>query len=167
MFRVRLRRMTSKNSPAGYPYRKNVNAEVLSARDGAQYSPVVPGLLRDLSGCSEATLAEENRRTRVGRATRGYPVLVCNPGIFFCIFYFLYGLVSMTHHTAPAHCVSMTPSVELRGYIPAGTRPSLHTDVYSVKYFLFLLTISVIYLNIVTWVVSYTVYSHKSVQLRL
>ena len=79
----------------------------------------------------------------------------------------MYGLVSMTRYTAPAYFVSMTPSVEVRGYIPAGTRPSLHTDVYSVKYFLFLLTISIIYLNIVTWVVSYTVYSHKSVQLRL
>ena len=97
----------------------------------------------------------------------GTQYLYATPAYFFCIFYFLYGLVSMTHHTAPAHCVSMTPSVELRGYIPAGTRPSLHTNVYSVKYFLFLLTISVIYLNIVTWVVSYTVYSHNSVQLRL
>ena len=104
--------MTSKNSPAGYPYRKNVNAEVLSARDGAQYSPVVPGLLRDLSGCSEATLAEENRRTRVGRATRGYPVLVCNPGIFFL--YFLFSVWISQHDPlyTPARYVSMTPSVE-------------------------------------------------------
>ena len=162
-----LRRVTSRNTRRDIHTGKNVNAEVLSARDGAQYSPVVPGLLHDQSGGSGAIIADENRLTGVGRATRGYPVLVCNPGIFFCIFYFLYGLVSMTHHTAPAHCVSMTPSVELGGYIPAGTSPSLHTNVYSVKYFLFLLTISIIYLNIVTWVVSYTVYSHKSVQLRL
>ena len=79
----------------------------------------------------------------------------------------MYGLVSMPRYTAPAYFVSMTPSVELGGYIPAGTRPSLHTNVYSVKYFLFLLTISVTSSNIVSWVVSYTVYSHKSVQLRL
>ena len=43
----------------------------------------------------------------------------------------------MTRHTTPACYVSMTPSVELRGYIPAGTRPSLHTDVLFVKYFVF------------------------------
>ena len=89
------------------------------------------------------------------------------PRHIFCIFLFYVWISQHDPLSTPAHCVSMTPSVELRGYIPAGTRPSLHTDVYSVKYFLFLLTISVIYPNIVTWVVSYTVYSHKSVQLRL
>ena len=89
------------------------------------------------------------------------------PRHIFCIFLFYVWISQHDPLYTPAHCVSMTPSVELRGYIPAGTRPSLHTDVYSVKYFLFLLTISVIYPNIVTWVVSYTVYSHKSVQLRL
>ena len=124
-------------------------------------------LVAKLVNLSSDHLAEAMGRNRVARATGGVLVLVCNPGIFFVFFYFMYGLVSMTRYTAPTYFVSMTPSVELGGYIPAGTRPSLHTDVYSVKYFLFLLTISVIYPNIVTWVVSYTVYSHKSVQLRL
>jgi len=86
-----LRRVTSNDSPAGYPYRKNVNAKVLSARDDPQYKPVVPGLLHNLSGGSGDIIADENRLTRVGRATRGYPVLVCNPGIFFVFFCFLYG----------------------------------------------------------------------------
>ena len=159
--------MTSRNTRQVIHIGKNVRRSCARVQARAYTTGEKDGAR--LAGLDSAGFHALPRFFRQGyaRATRGVPVPVCNPDIFFCIFYFLYGLVSMTRHTAPAYFVSMTPSVELRGYIPAGTRPSLHTDVYSVKYFLFLLTISVIYPNIVTWVVSYTVYSHKSVQLRL
>ena len=39
----------------------------------------------------------------------------------------------MTHYTDPGGTVSMTLYVELGGYIPAGLRPSLHTEFNSVK----------------------------------
>jgi hypothetical protein len=167
VFRVRLRRMTSRNTRQVIHIGKNVRRSCARVQARAYTTGEKDGTR--LAGLDSAGFHALPRFSRQGyaRATRGVPVPVCNPDIFFCIFYFLYGLVSMTRHTAPAYFVSMTPSVELRGYIPAGTRPSLHTNVYSVKYFLFLLTISVIYPNIVTWAVSYTVYSHKSVQLRL
>ena len=69
----------------------------------------------------------------VARATRGVPVLVCNLGLDLWILGYRYGYVSMTHYTDPGGTVSMTPYVRIWGYIPAGLRPSLHTELNSVK----------------------------------
>ena len=48
-------------------------------------------LVAKLVDLSSDHLAELLSQNRVARATGGVPVLVCNPGIFFVFFYFLYG----------------------------------------------------------------------------
>ena len=69
----------------------------------------------------------------VTRATRGVPVLVCNLGMDLWILGYRYGYVSMTRCTDPGGTVSMTPYVDVWGYIPTGLRPSLPTGLHFVK----------------------------------
>ena len=62
-------------------------------------------LVAKLVNLSSDHLAETMGQNRVARATGGVLVPVCNPGIFFVFFYFMYGLVSMTLYT-PRHAMS-------------------------------------------------------------
>ena len=78
-------------------------------------------------------IGKENQVVGHARATRGVPVLVCNLDMDLWIWGYRYGYVSMTRYTDPGGTVSMTPYMDVGGYIPAGLRPSLHTELNSVK----------------------------------
>ena len=89
-------------------------------------------LLQNLSGVPGWPW-QENPGDPATRATGGGLVLVCNLNMDLWILGYRYGYVSMTHYTDPSGTVSMTPYVRIWGYIPAGLRPIVHTEVYCVK----------------------------------
>ena len=93
----------------------------------------MPGLLQNLLDHSRQDIADDFRLSGAARATRGYRYPVCNLDMDLWIWGYRYGYVSMTRYTDPGGTVSMTPYVDVWGYIPAGLRPSLHTGHHFVK----------------------------------